>query len=132
MARRFLVYRVGNNIKITTLKFDSESFVATLEKYYEALSNFAQRPVQKIQFITTANSNFSAKKYVDKNRKAILAMPILYHTGSNMAPVPYEGYDPLYERQCDVCGSIGSSASFVRLHFDNCKHKKVEEDVLDF
>jgi hypothetical protein len=131
MARRLLVYRIGQNIKITTLRYDSDSFQAALEKYYEALSNFAQRPVQKIQFITTASSHFAAKKYVDKNRKAILARPILWHIGSNMAPVPYEGYDPLYERQCDVCGSTGASASFVRLHFKNCKHKKTEEEEYD-
>jgi hypothetical protein len=133
MARRFLIYRTGNNIKITTLRYDSESFQAALEKYYEALSNFGCRPVQKIQFITTTSNHFRAKQYVDKNRKAILAMPIQWHTGSNMESKPYEGWDPLYERECPTCGSIGASDSWVRVHFDNCKHKRIEEyDQLDF
>ena len=135
MPRRFTIYRIGNTIKATTRSIDTESYREALDKYYEALSNFAKRPVQKIQILTTVSNHFRAKQYIQKNRKAILAMPIQWHHGSDMESKPYEGYDKLYERECDVCGSVGSSDSWVRAHFDNCKYKKTEEeeyDQLDF
>jgi len=131
MSRLFRVYRSGKTIKATTRPIDSISYQEALEKYYEALSNFGKRPVQKIDIVATFNSQIAAKNYIKKNRKQILARPILWHSGSDMTAVPYEGYDPLYERQCDVCGATGASASFVRLHFKNCKHKKTEEDAMD-
>ncbi len=135
MPRRFTIYRIGNTIKATTREVDTPSYRETLEKYYEALSNFAQRPVQKIDFITSVSNHFRSKQYIEKNRKAILARPIIWHTGSNMAPVPYEGYDPLYKRECPVCGKSGASQTFLMAHFENCKHKvedKEEYDQLDF